>query len=281
MPTIEQNRLGWGQNYEWTQGGEEWSKEWGSSHMQWFGAILPRIGSFVPTDTILEIAPGYGRWTAFLRKLCRRLIVVDLAARCIEACRERFVSDSHISFFVNDGTNLGMVEDASVDFIFSFDSLVHAEDTVLRSYMAEFSRKLRPNGVAFIHHSNLGEYERLVRVESQLSKIPKLVGGLRRLGILDNATCYWRAYSMTAEKMTMFANEHNLQCVSQELVTWKTRSTTIDCFSTIVRAGCKWSRQNRVLRNTGFMREARSLRNLSFLYESAQPPDNRNRSERF
>jgi ubiquinone/menaquinone biosynthesis C-methylase UbiE len=274
MPTIEQNRLGWDQTYEWEQGGEEWSQDWGNSQMQWFGAILPRISSFVPAGTILEIAPGFGRWTTFLRKLCRELIVVDLAARCIEKCRERFASDSHISYFVNDGTSLGMVEDGSVDFIFSFDSLVHAEDSVLRTYMAEFSRKLRPNGVAFIHHSNLGEYERLVRVESQLSKVPKLVGGLSRLGLVDNVVCHWRARTMTAEKMETFANEYNLQCVSQELVNWRTKSATIDCFSTIVRAGGRWSRRNRVLRNTGFMREARSLRKMAFLYESGGAANN-------
>lgn len=279
MPTIEANRLGWGQTYQWTQGGDEWSRRWGSPHMQWFGAILPRIASFVPADTILEIAPGYGRWTAFLRNYCRRLTIVDLSTRCIEKCRERFAGDSRISYFVNDGTSLGMVDDASVDFIFSFDSLVHAEDDVLGSYMAEFSRKLRPDGVAFIHHSNLDEYERLVRIQSRLSKVPKLVGGLSRLGVWENVNCHWRARTMTAEKMAMFAKEYDLQCVSQELVTWNTKSAMIDCFSTIVRAGCGWSRQNRLYRNRGFMREARSLRNIYLLYEWGERPVTERRYE--
>ena len=30
---------------------------------QWFGLIFPRIHAFLPTGTILEIAPGFGRWT--------------------------------------------------------------------------------------------------------------------------------------------------------------------------------------------------------------------------
>jgi hypothetical protein len=33
-----------------------------------------------------------------------------------------------------------MVADTSVDFIFSFDSLVHAEDTMLNAYAAEFTK---------------------------------------------------------------------------------------------------------------------------------------------
>ena len=90
--------------------------------MQWYGSILPRISAFVPADTILEIAPGYGRWTAFLKDLCKRMIIVDLSEKCIDRCRQRFENLSHISYFVNDGKSLEMVVDGSVDFIFSFDS---------------------------------------------------------------------------------------------------------------------------------------------------------------
>jgi hypothetical protein len=76
----------------------------------------------------------------------------------------------------------------------------------------------------------------------------------------------WRAKSMTARKMAIFAEEHNLQCVSQELVTWYTRTVLIDCLSTLAPRGSRWSRQNRVLRNAGFMREAKRLSDLSRLY---------------
>jgi SAM-dependent methyltransferase len=221
MPTIDENRSFWGEIYNWPQAGAEWSKVWGSAHIQWYGSILPRISAFVPADTILEVAPGYGRWTAFLKDLCKRLIIVDLSESCIDRCRQRFADCSHISYFVNDGKSLEMVVDGGIDFIFSFDSLVHAEEPVLKAYAAEFAKKLRPNGAAFLHHSNLGEYTRRIEVESRLSKVPKLLGLLKRLGVWDdNVTNLWRARSMTAAKMARFAEEHNLQCVSQELVTW-------------------------------------------------------------
>jgi hypothetical protein len=115
------------------------------------GSILPRISAFVPTDTILEIAPRYGRWTVFLKDLCKRLIIVDLSERCIDRCQKRFADCGDISYFVNDGRSLEMVVDGSVDFIFSFDSLVHAEDTVLNAYVGEFAKKLRPNGVGSLY----------------------------------------------------------------------------------------------------------------------------------
>jgi hypothetical protein len=73
-----------------------------------------------------RIGPGFGRWTQYLRRLCIRLIVVDLSERCIDSCRRRFAGDRHIEYIVNDGTSLEQIPDGSVDFIFSFDSLVHA-----------------------------------------------------------------------------------------------------------------------------------------------------------
>jgi len=266
MATIEENRSFWNGTYHWSEAGEEWSEAWGNAHTQWYGSILPRINAFVPADTILEVAPGRGRWTAFLKDLCKRLIIVDLSERCIDRCRQRFADCSHISYFVNDGKSLEMVVDGDVDFVFSFDSLVHAEDAVLKAYAAEFAKKLRPNGAAFVHHSNAGEYLNRVKVQRQLSRIPKLLGLLIRLGIFDDVY-QWRAKSMTAAKMAMFAQEHNLQCVSQELVTWDTRSVLIDCLSTLVRRESRWSRENRVLRNVGFWREAKRLSDLSRLYE--------------
>jgi ubiquinone/menaquinone biosynthesis C-methylase UbiE len=266
MPTIEENRFLFGETYDWPQAGEEWSKDWGGAKMQWCGSIFPRISAFVPADTILEIAPGYGRWTAFLTKLCNRLIIVDLSESCIDRCRERFANYSNISYFVNDGKSLEMLTDNSVDFIFSFDSLVHAEDAVMEAYAAEFAKKLRPNGAAFIHHSNLGEYLHRIEVQSQLSRLPRLYRLLEKLGVCDNLATQWRARSMTATKMAKFAQECNLECVGQELVTWETRFVLIDCLSTLVPRGSKWSRTNRVLKNAGFALEAERLSDLSRLY---------------
>src|SRR5687767_15634669 len=43
------------------------------------------------------------------------------------ACRERFVGDPRLEFHVNNGTSLDAAGTGSIDFVFSFDSLVHAE----------------------------------------------------------------------------------------------------------------------------------------------------------
>ena len=104
MPTLEENNQFWGHDYDWDQAGDEWSQVWGGAESQWFGTLLPRIHKYLPTGTILEIAPGFGRWTRFFAGLCDRLIVVDMSDRCIDACKQRFrdrsrYPDHHVNDF--------------------------------------------------------------------------------------------------------------------------------------------------------------------------------------
>jgi cyclopropane fatty-acyl-phospholipid synthase-like methyltransferase len=116
------------------------------------GHALPRLHEFLPTGTLLEIAPGHGRWTDYLLDHCDRLIGVDLAEKCVEACRRRFADRPHATFHKNDGRSLGMVGDGEIDFAMSFDSLVHCEADVVESYVRELARTLSEHGAAFIHH---------------------------------------------------------------------------------------------------------------------------------
>ena len=163
MPSIKDNLSSWGGSYDWPQQGDEWSVSWGNVETQWHATLLPRIRHFVPAGRILEIAPGYGRWSHFLISCSDQYIGVDLNSNCISACQKRFANAKNATFYVNDGKSLAMVEDGSVDFAFSFDSLVHAEIDVIEAYCHELSRKLSPNGVAFIHHSNLGASSQIAR----------------------------------------------------------------------------------------------------------------------
>jgi SAM-dependent methyltransferase len=254
----------WDGSYAWDEHGDEWSKWWGSAEAQWRWTLLPRIGRYVPAPTILEIAPGYGRWTNYLKDLAKKLIIVDLSKSCIDHCRERFAADKHIESHVNDGTSLDMVPDGSLDFVFSFDSLVHAEANVLESYLAELSKKLKPNGVGFIHHSNIQPH--LGHFEAR-DKIKRGRGVLERIGLFE-VSDHWRARSMSAAKFEQYATNAGLQCIGQELVNWGSRRT-IDSFSTFTPAGSQWARPNVVVENPGLMREAESARWLSSLYTAA------------
>jgi 2-polyprenyl-3-methyl-5-hydroxy-6-metoxy-1,4-benzoquinol methylase len=262
MPTVEENQQTWNTNYEWIRQGEEWSVKWGGSEAQWFGAILPRIHAFVPTDTILEIAPGFGRWTNYLRKYCEHLVAIDLAENCIKACQQRFTSDLHITFYVNDGKSLAMLENKSIDFVFSFDSLVHAEADVIEAYLNQLATKLKINGIGFIHHSNMGIYQQAF---SLIEKIPDELRDLIVNRIFLGPT-HWRAASMTAKLFEDYCDNTGLQCISQELVNWGTDGLLIDCFSLFTPKNSIWSRPNKVIKNSEFMKEAHLIRKLSHVY---------------
>src|SRR6059058_3178742 len=167
--------------YDWKDAGEEWSAPWGTSAVQWEHAILPRVRDYLPTGTILEIAPGFGRWTHYLKEYGKELWIVDRIAECIEACRQRFAADSHVHCYLNDGRSLSMIPDASIDFVFSFDSFVHTNREIVAGYLNELRRTLKIGGKGFIHHSNLGAYADSLseRVPEPLRKV------LRKIKILD------------------------------------------------------------------------------------------------
>jgi SAM-dependent methyltransferase len=155
MPELDWNRSYWDGGYEWTERGEEWSLTWGGSAPQWHGSIAPRLNRRLPARAILEIAPGYGRWTSYLLPLCQEFLGIDLSAECVAACRDRFRAVPHARFAQNDGLSLAGIPDDHFDLVFTYDSLVHAEADVLASYVPQILRKLNAGGVAFIHHANL------------------------------------------------------------------------------------------------------------------------------
>ncbi len=262
MVDVNENKEIWNTKYDWKSRGDEWSSEWGGVKMQWSFSIYPRVHSLVPADTILEIAPGFGRWAQFLVPLCKNLVLVDLSEKCIQICKERFTNNSHISYHTNDGKSLDMIENNSIDFVFSFDSLVHVEEDVIESYLAQLAAKLKQDAVGFIHHSNLGAYPNYFSLVKGIPgyRMKKLLSKSR---LIDDD--HGRAITMTASKFQHYAEKAGLHCISQELVNWGGKRL-IDCFSTFVKKGGSKFRPNKIVRNQNFMREALCIKSLSNLY---------------
>ena len=252
MPTRDQNLEVWN-GYDWSRGGEEWSEVWGGVRAQWWGCLFPRLSRFLSAPTILEIAPGVGRFSHFLAPLAERLILVDSASRCVDACRQRFASLPHVECHLNDGGSLPFLGDRSVDFAFSFDSLVHVDLPTIASCLRELARVLAPDGVAFLHHSNFGEY---VDEATGSSRIPN---------------AHWRDAGVTAERVRAIAEQHGLVPVAQELVNWGAGEELIDCLSLLARRGSRHESAPRVARNPRFMEEATGLARLFALWDPDGP----------
>ena len=269
MPTVDENKHIW-EHYDWGERGEEWSRSWGSSAAQWSASILPRIQQFIPTGTILEIASGYGRWTHFLVSQCDRLTGVDLNPECVKACQQRFAANAVASFFVTDGTSLAMIPDDSIDFVFSFDSLVHAEADVIEAYLRQLASKMKPDAVGFIHHSNLGVYSKplaALQRDAAAAIDPVIDVALRRLVQLPHN----RAPTVTAASFEQACSRTGLACIAQECINWEDYGVLLDCLSTFTPNGSRWARPNRVVGNMRFMQMKRPESVPASLYGDDSP----------
>jgi SAM-dependent methyltransferase len=253
MATIEENKRLWETQCEWSEAGDEWSVSWGGTRNLWEYVIYPRIKSCLPARVIVEIAPGFGRWTQFLQQHCEQLIAVDLTSKCVEHCRQRFAGSPHVQVYQNDGRTIPISEGASVDFVFSFDSLVHVESETLQAYLKEIARVLRPNGAAFLHHSNLGKYKSILKLSRKLPNFVSQTALKFHLIPIE----HWRAESVTAAWLSSVSREYQLYATRQELVNWGNRRYLIDCFTTLRRSP---DRREPVLRNYDFMKEAKQIR---------------------
>ena len=259
VPGVDENIAIWERSWDWSREGEEWSDWWGGSRALWDAAIAPRIARFLPATRILEIAPGYGRWTQYLKEECDSLEVVDIAERCLDHCRERFSGDEHISYHLTDGSSLTMLDDRSIDVAFSFDSLVHVEMDVLEAYLSQLSDRLSPDGVGFFHHSNIGAYAPLTALARRVPK-PMLDKLIARGLVIDIVA--WRAESVTAKAFAQACARVGLSCIGQEMISWEHGPYLTDVLSTFTRPGSKWDRDNVVMRNPLFAAEGRRMRRL-------------------
>jgi SAM-dependent methyltransferase len=153
----------------------------------------------------------------------------------------------------NDGRSIPTVENKSVDLVFSFDSLVHADTEALAAYLQEIDRVLAPQGAAFIHHSNLGRYRTVVALARRFPH--------RALRMAQNAellpNLHWRDASVTARWLASACLLSGLCAVRQELVNWLNRPIyLLDCFTTIARAPVS---PTQVFHNRSFMNEAKEI----------------------
>jgi hypothetical protein len=199
----------------------------------------------IPAENGLEIGPGHGRFTVYLKDLCKRLRLVDVTAACIAVCRQRFAEANHLSYHVNDGSSLVFVPPRSLDFVFSFDALVHAETDMIEAYLSQLGELMRPDALAFLHHSNLAALDPQARKKDDSG----------------------RATTVSAELVVELCRRHGLDCIAQELVPWGSADRPTDCFSVFTPHGSKHTRPLRRVENLRFMADAATFATVAELYD--------------
>ena len=160
---------------------------------------------------------------------------------------------------MNDGRSLAMVPNGSVDFAFSFDSLVHADLDVLDAYITQLARKLAPDGVAFIHHSNAGAYRSASEVARRVPD--PWAGRLMRRGVLIDLKA-WRSPAVTADDVLRICDSAGVSCVSQERISWESGYYLTDAISVLTPKGSRWDRPCARFTTRSFHAEARRTARL-------------------
>jgi ubiquinone/menaquinone biosynthesis C-methylase UbiE len=160
LENIQKNLEIWDQTYAWPEHGDEWDGQaalCGIPYAKWKESMVQHllVPHFDNRSHVLEIAPGHGRWTEYLVKLAGHVTVVDLSPTCLDHCRNRFQAHRNIDYVLTTGDRLPCCADDQIDFVWSYDSFVHMDRSVIRAYLGEIRRVLKAGASAIVHHSNV------------------------------------------------------------------------------------------------------------------------------
>ncbi len=109
-----------------------------------------QIGITLPGGTALDFGCGIGRLSRALAKHFDAVIGVDIAPAMIDLARQYNPGDK-FRFIVNTAPDLRVIPDAAVNFVFSRIVLQHIPPEIVKQYVTEFYRILRPGGIMAIH----------------------------------------------------------------------------------------------------------------------------------
>ena len=94
--------------------------------------------------------------TAALARRFARVVALDVAPSMLERARVHLADADNVVFVLGDGTDLGVVADASVDLVFSYIVLQHIPDpAITERCIRDMGRVLRPGGHAWFQCNNL------------------------------------------------------------------------------------------------------------------------------
>lgn len=132
---------------DYYESAEQWIEQ------AWSQTVWPFIWE-CDFSCVVDLAAGHGRNTRKLLELAKKLYLVDINADNIRFCRQRFATETRITYIQNDGFTLSDIPSGEVSLVYCFDAMGHFDSDIIRSYLHDFHRVLKPGGYGFCHHSN-------------------------------------------------------------------------------------------------------------------------------
>jgi ubiquinone/menaquinone biosynthesis C-methylase UbiE len=172
MPSIEWNRR-WAQNLAQFREAHPallYGAQWGDPEVRGLRYLVQRLlrpkaapgplykvvdrylrPYVTPESAVLEIGSGGGRWTRYL-VAARRVVCVDINQEFFPLLSAKFPG-APLEFYQSSGCELRGIDGDSIDFVFSFGTLVHIEPHDIRQYLDEIRRVLRPGAIAVVQYA--------------------------------------------------------------------------------------------------------------------------------
>lgn len=126
-------------------------EEFFTTGQQFVDGLLPVLDQHLPglaKDAALDFGCGVGRLTQPLGDRFVSVVGVDVSAAMLDHARAHN-HRANVAFVHNPASDLSQFPDASFDFVLSYIVLQHLPRDLIRGYLAEFARVLRPGGGAF------------------------------------------------------------------------------------------------------------------------------------
>jgi SAM-dependent methyltransferase len=79
---------------------------------------------------------------------------MDIEPGNVDVCRKRFADRLNATAMVCNGFDLQPIPGSSITLVYCFDAMVHFNPDVVKSYLYDTYRVLKPGGRGFFHHSN-------------------------------------------------------------------------------------------------------------------------------
>jgi len=135
--------------------GEIYGLAWGNpdKHQQLIAIKERYLLPYVNADhACVEIGVGGGRWTQYMAGF-NKVYAVDYHEEMFEELRQN-IDMANVTCIKNNGTDFPGIEDASVDFVFSFGTFVHLDLPIITAYLENIRRIVKPTGTVFIQYSD-------------------------------------------------------------------------------------------------------------------------------
>lgn len=158
MPSVEWNKEKWSkQANDFTESEKEqfYGYRWGDPNEAHLRSVRDDwCKKFVqPSSVVLEIGPGGGRWTQFLLE-AKHVYLVDINPEMKNLIASAFPEKKNWTFCHSSGSDIPDVQQGSVDFVFSFGTLVHVEVPVIFQYLVNLKPLLSHGADVVLQHSD-------------------------------------------------------------------------------------------------------------------------------